>query len=124
MVYVASIKSGSTLKTYTGMSAPEFKSRHSNHMTTLRHERYDSSTQLARYVRSLKRQDRPYEISCAVKERANAYSNVARRCNLCIAEKYHILASDRSISLNKRTEIVSKCRHAAKFLLGKYNGVT
>ena len=123
VVYEADVTSDSALKTYTGMSAPDFKSRYGNHMTSLRHERYEASTELAKYVWSLKRQNKAYEIGWSIKERARAYTNVTKRCNLCIAEKYHISISDRSTSLNKRTELVSKCRHSAKFLLGGY-GVT
>ena len=123
VVYEAEVTSDSALKTYTGMSAPDFKFRYGNHMTSLRHERYEASTELAKYVWSLKRQNKAYEIGWSIKERARAYTNVTKRCNLCIAEKYHISISDRSTSLNKRTELVSKCRHSAKFLLGGY-GVT
>ena len=123
VVYEAEVTLDTALKTYTGMSAPDFKSRYGNHMTSLRHERYEASTELAKYVWSLKRQNKAYEIGWSIKERARAYTNVTKRCNLCIAEKYHISISDRSTSLNKRTELVSKCRHSAKFLLGGY-GVT
>ena len=40
-----------------------------------------------------------------------------RYCALCIAEKRHIMFSDPKITINKRNEFVSKCRHQNKFKL-------
>ena len=36
---------------------------------------------------------------------------------LCITEKLHILKADKSYLLNKRSELISKCRHENKFHL-------
>ena len=38
-------------------------------------------------------------------------------CNLCLAEKLEIIKADKKRSLNKRTELVSKCRHENRFYL-------
>ena len=45
------------------------------------------------------------------------YTNVTKRCNLCIAEKYYIICQPQSATLNKDNELISKCRHNKKFLL-------
>ena len=37
------------------------------------------------------------------------------RCNLCLAEKLCILTADKSVLLNKRSELITKCRHENKF---------
>ena len=39
------------------------------------------------------------------------------RCNLCLAEKFHILTSKNNGLLNKCSELISKCRQINKHLL-------
>jgi len=39
------------------------------------------------------------------------------RCQLCLEEKVMISTADPRTSLNKRSEIIAKCRHRKKFLL-------
>ena len=52
---------------------------------------------------------------------APGYSNISKRCMLCLHEKYEILNfSDQEELLNKRSELASKFRHINKFLLPKY----
>ena len=51
------------------------------------------------------------------KNRSDRSSAVLFNCNLCIAEKYYIICHPKEASLNKRTELISKCRHRDKFLL-------
>ena len=123
-IIIAFITSGPTKKEYTGMSAPPFKSRHANHMTTTRYEKYSSSTEFSNYIWNLKKSNAQYEVQWRIKDRARAYSNITKRCSLCTREKYHILNMLGSPSrLSKRSEMMSKCWHENKYLL-KYHGVT
>ena len=39
-------------------------------------------------------------------------------CDLCLMEKLTILMADPSATLNKRDEIMEKCKHKRKFTLG------
>ena len=48
---------------------------------------------------------------------AAPYSKETQKCQLCLTEKALISLADSSASLNKRNEIVGKCRHRDKFLL-------
>ena len=49
------------------------------------------------------------------------YSNISKRCMLCVHEKYEILNyPDQEELLNKSSELVSKYRHVNKFLLSNY----
>ena len=41
----------------------------------------------------------------------------SRKCDLCICEKLLISRADPDVLLNKRDELVSKCRHRNKFTL-------
>ena len=54
-----------------------------------------------------------WSIVCHVKP----YQQGDKQCQLCLAEKYSILTLDPSTTLNKRTELVSKCRHKNKYKL-------
>ena len=49
--------------------------------------------------------------------RARPYHNSSKRCDLCLAEKLHIIKRSNNNLLNKRSELVSKCRHENKFYL-------
>ena len=49
------------------------------------------------------------------------YSNISKKCLLCLHEKLEIINYPRPEELlNKRSELISKCRHANKFLLPNY----
>ena len=51
----------------------------------------------------------------------SGYSDIPKRCMLCLHEKYEILNyPDQKELLNKSSELVSKCRHVNKFLLPNY----
>ena len=46
------------------------------------------------------------------------YSNISNRCLLCLHEKYKIITySNQEELLNKRSELISKCRLSNKYLL-------
>ena len=58
-----------------------------------------------------------FEIKWSILTSAAAYSNKSKRYNLCLAEKFFIIKAEKSTLLNKRSELVSKCRHENKFYL-------
>ena len=47
----------------------------------------------------------------------NCENCISSWCNLCIAEKLEIMKADKDRSLNRRSELVSKCRHENQFYL-------
>ena len=53
-------------------------------------------------------------------KKAQAYRNGSKRCNLCLTEKLAIIEGEPNKILNKRAELVSKCRHENKFYLSNY----
>ena len=81
----------------------------------MRHEWYANATELSKYVWQLSNQQTEYSLSWTILERASPYSNAGKWCNLCIAEVYYILHADKDMALNKRSELVSACRHQKKF---------
>ena len=53
---------------------------------------------------------------------AASYSNILKRCLLCLHEKLAIaLYPNPEELINKSSEIISKCRHLNKFLLMNFN---
>ena len=117
VVYEATVRTADCTKKYVGLTASEFKTRHASHKTSMQHERYANSTELSKYIWQLSNQQTEHSLSWTILERACPYSNAGKRCNLCIAEAYHILHADKDMALNKRSELVSTCRHQKKFTL-------
>ena len=67
-----------------------------------------------------KRNITPNLVWCAVKS-IPGYSNISKRCMLCLHEKYETLNYPAQEELlNKKSELVSKCRLVNKFLLSNY----
>ena len=56
--------------------------------------------------------------------RAKTYSNMGKKCNLCILERHFIICKTETCSLNKRNELASACRHANRFLIKKVELMT
>ena len=61
-------------------------------------------------------------MSWSVVSKEKEYTRESKKCNLCTREKLEILKNSlKDDSLNKRSEIMNKCRHRNKFLLSKIN---
>ena len=53
---------------------------------------------------------------------AKTYSNITKRCSLCLHEKLAIITYPYPDELlNRRSELITKCRHENKFLLKNFN---
>jgi hypothetical protein len=70
-----------------------------------------------KHIWKLKDGKKNYAINWSIITSANPYSNISKRCNLCLTEKLHIIKADKASLLNKRSELISKCRHENKFYL-------
>ena len=75
-----------------------------------------NSTELSKYIWSLKANNSTPILSWEIIDRASPYKNESKACSLCFTEKYHIITSKGQL-LNKRSELV---RHATKFSLKNY----
>ena len=118
VIYQAVVKCDGTSESYVGLTSNSFKTRYNKHKNTFNDIRQKFSTELSKHIWTLKCQNRDYEIKWNILCRAQPYSNATKRCNLCITEKYYIICRPELATLNKRSELISKCRHQAKFLLG------
>ena len=108
-------------RTYIGLTEREFKVRISEHKTSFGNKKYSNSTTLSSYVWELKEKNLNPTLKWSIVKQINSYNNVSKSCKLCLYEKYVILNyPSQEELLNKRSELVSKCRHENKFLLANY----
>ena len=122
IVYQATVETddGALPMIYIGASGTSFKQRLANHKASFSHVAKENSTELSKHVWWLKRAGKSYDIKWKLLQRARSYSNCSKRCNLCLAEKLAILDANRATLLNKRSELISKCRHENKFYLSNF----
>ena len=117
IVYQAEVTTPQSKETYVGLCDTMFKERFNNHKCSFRNERYKNSTELSKYVWNLKQRKIDYQIKWRKVKQARSYSNVNKKCNLCLWEKYFIICKPEMSTLNRRNELSSICRHSKKFLL-------
>ena len=104
-------------KNYIGLTEGPFKQRYTQHTLSFRNRHYANSTELSKFIWLLKDNNTDFKIKWSILTSAAAYCNKSKRCNLCLAEKFFIIKAEKSTLLNKRSELVSKCRHENKFYL-------
>lgn len=109
-------------KVYLGTAEGEFKTRFYNHKKSFNNRRYIKDTTLSSYIWEMKEK---FNVTPSLKwyivKSVPSYSNISKRCQLCLQEKFEILNYPNPDELlNKRSELVSKCRHVNKFLLSNY----
>ena len=109
-------------KHYIGLTGGKFKVRWAAHNYSFRHQKAEKSTELSKYVWELKNSGIEPSLTWDIIDRATAYKNGSKCCNLCLTEKYHIITSKLPL-LNKRCELISKCRHLNKFLSCNYKSI-
>ena len=88
------------------------------HESNCRH-RDQPGTRLSAHVWKLKDKDHPYDITWQILSRASGYNPTKGMCSLCLKEKFLIMFSPATASLNLRSEIFSSCRHRKGKLLDK-----
>ena len=75
--------------------------------------------------RELENDNKKRNINWSMIMPGNAYNNGSKRCNICLKEKLCIIKAHNPNLLNKRGELISKCRHKNKFYIKNYkNKVT
>ena len=116
IIYEATIKSDSEKNKYIGLTEGSFKRRLYGHRQSFKNISLRNATELSKHTWCLKEQGKDYELSWSIIDRAPSYDGTSKRCRLCLLEKCHILTRDNL--LNKRSELVSKCRHRRVHLIG------
>ena len=109
-------------KVYLGTAEGDFKQRFYNHKKSFKNKSYANDTTLSKYIWEMKQK---HNITPTLKwyivKSVPSYSNVSKKCLLCLHEKFEILNyPNQKELLNKRSELISKCRHVNKYLLSNY----
>ena len=73
-------------------------------------------TELSKYVRNLKDHGPDSNLPWEIHKKSSPYQCGSKRCDLCLSEKVSIICADLDTLLNKRTELISRCRCRKKFL--------
>ena len=105
-------------KLYIGISEPEFKKRFGNHTKSFRDKAYSKDTELSKEIWRLKEKNATFEVHWRIRRLCPSYEPSSKKCLLCLNEKMDILEHDGNNLLNKRSEIISTCRHRLKHSLG------
>ena len=116
VVYKAVVKSPKEIRSYIGLTSLEFKQRFYKHRSDFKHKKQKDSTRLSKYIWNLKDNNIEYSIDWSILRKTKKTNNGDKICSLCIMEAKLIMENKQG-PLNKRTEIMSKCRHRNKFLL-------
>ena len=115
LVYEAEVSTENNFKLDYGTCKGEFKSRFYNHMKSFRDR--GNETELSKYIWQLKDESKNYNIRWKIFMYATPNKCGTRRCDLCLTEKHVIARADQEHLLNKRTKIISKCRHRNIYLI-------
>ena len=105
-----------THEAYVGLTENDFKTQYRNHTASFRNTASRNSTELSKYIWSLKDNNINHVITWQIIARAKPYNSASKRCNLCLLEKFIIIREPHRCTLNKRNELVSCCRHRKKSL--------
>ena len=119
--YVASVDEYPN-KVYLGTAEVDFKQRFYKHRMSFNNEGYSTDTTLSKHIWEIKEKSKIMpSLKWSIIKSVPAYSNISKKCHLCLQEKFEILNyTNPNELLNKRSELISKCRHANKFLLSNY----
>ena len=120
VIFKASIctPNGKTMS-YYGCCETDCKARYYNHKQSFKTSSKRHQAELSRLVWRLKDEGHVPAIKWSIVCKAMPYSSGAMRCQLCLAEKLATLWANPDTTLNKRSELVAKCRHSNKYKLIK-----
>ena len=120
IVYKATVTAPTkSAKIYYGLAETDFKARYRNHTSSFRNENHRHDTELSKYMWTLQEQGLQGEIKWEIVQRSTPYNCGSRRCDLCLSEKLAIALTNPNLLLNKRSEMVSSCRHRSKYRCNK-----
>ena len=109
---------------YNGLTENTLKEQFYKRRNSFKYESKANSTELSKHFWEMKRKGIKKPIMhWSVIDHTKPYQNGSKRRNLCLTEKHHILTAPVNL-INKRSELVSKCRHESKFHLVNYEAIS
>ena len=120
-IYQPSVKAQDmNMRNYVGLCETEFKTRRNNHEQSFKNRKLENATELSKYIWLCKDKGKNFEIKWKIIRNA-PYKTGFKFCQLCLTEKLIILTSQKKTLLNKRSELLFKCRYKTKFKLKNFN---
>ena len=119
VVYKAKIKDkNSNEVVYYGSTDGHFKQRLYNHRTDFRFDKNKNNTTLAQHVWKMKEKKESVNVKWSIVKKCKKYKSGSKMCDVCLSEKLEILKGRKKGEkmLNKRSELMNKCRHKRKFI--------
>ena len=111
----------SETKVYYGICKTTFELRHANHKKLFNHKNPKLDTGQSNEFWRIKDNKHNANITWEILGRHQAYNTSSKRCSLCLNEKLKIVLHRDNNMLNRRTEILNKCRHKNKYALISYD---
>ena len=108
-------------KKYFGIGEESFKGRLYNHNSSFRNEFYKNDTELSKEHWQIKMKNYTPKITWSIIRKCLPYNHNSRKCHLSLNEKLEIALYEGEDLLNKKTELISKCRHQNKFMLLRHD---
>ena len=102
-------------KIYIGTAQTDFKHRFSNHTKSFNLEHYENDTELSKEYWTIKRNHFTPKVTWRIIRKRAPFNTTKRKCYLCLNEKLEIASYKRDNLLNKRSDLINKCRHQNKF---------
>ena len=87
VVYKATVKYEDKTKHYVGMTENSFKTRYTQHKSSIKHSKHRNQTELSSLIWSLTDKGTDYKLTWNIIDRARPYRPGKRTCNLCICFK-------------------------------------
>ena len=126
VIYKCTVSATQTFKqhVYLGITEGSWTQRLYNHRQSFKDKRHKNNTKLSSYLWDLKENHNKIPKStCSIVRFAPGYSNISKTCLLCLHKKLLIINYHNPAKLlNKRSELMVKCRRENKFLLSNYKG--
>ena len=72
------------------------------------------------YVWNLHDAKKPFQIKWKILKKCKPYSNISKKCSLCLNEKFIIICKKELCSLNRRNELASSCPHRNRYVLRNF----
>ena len=111
------------VKMYTELTEGNFKQRYNNHLSIFRHQK-SVREQYRTFEIHLAKEERQWKVWCEVVDCTASKAILKRRVlalwSVCTTEKLKISDEEKSLSLNKRSELVTKCRHENKYIIANF----
>ena len=104
-------------KFFKGVCETTFKKGYTNHKKSFNAEKNRSDTKLSTKYWKLANKKLYPRMSWSIKGKYKSYNPNSKRYSLFLHKKLEIVDDPKEILLNKRSEVISQCRHRNKYKL-------